>query len=52
MRENVKEVVVKIEQAFGPAYRSFGLTMVTEEDAGELAVRFQAGPRVFSPMSL
>jgi len=52
MRENVKGVVAKIEQALGPAYRSLGLTMVTEEDAGELAVRFQAGPRVFSPMSL
>lgn len=52
MRENVKGVVAKIEQALGPAYRSLGLTMVTEEDGGELAVRFQAGPKVFSPMSL
>lgn len=52
MRENVKGVVAKIEQALGPAYRSLGLTMVTEEDGGELAVRFQAGPKLFSPMSL
>jgi len=52
MREDVKDVVVRIERALGPAYRSLGLTMVTEEDAEELAVRFQAGPRVFSPMSL
>lgn len=52
MREDVKGVVAMIEQALGPAYRSLGLTMVTEEDEGELAVRFQAGRRVFSPMSI
>lgn len=55
MREDVKRVVAKIEQALGPAYRSLGLTMVTEQNEVFpecLVVCFQAGRRVFSPMSI